>query len=110
MRRTVPRFAREARNANQRLVDLLHNTGERHKATPSQIALAWLLARKPWIVPLFGTRKLERFEENIGALSVRPTADDMRELNESRTTMGARQSLSRRAHATRRSVIRCSAI
>ena len=61
--------------------------GERHKATPSQIALAWLLARKPWIVPLFGTRKLERFEENIGALSVRLTADDMRELNESMTAM-----------------------
>jgi aryl-alcohol dehydrogenase-like predicted oxidoreductase len=56
-------------------------------STPSQIALAWLLARKPWIVPLFGTRKLERFEENIGALSVRLTADDLRELNESRTTI-----------------------
>ena len=87
MRRTVPRFASEARDANQRLVDLLRKIGERHKATPAQIALAWLLARKPWIVPLFGTRKLERFEENIGALSVRLTADDMRELNESRATM-----------------------
>ena len=66
---------------------LLRTIGERHKATPAQVALAWLLAQKPWIVPLFGTRKLERFEENIGALSVRLTDDDMRELNESRTTM-----------------------
>ena len=57
------------------------------KARPAQVALAWLLAQKPWIVPLFGTRKLERFEENIGALSVRLTAEDMRELNESRATM-----------------------
>ena len=87
MRRTVPRFASEARDANQRLVDLLRKIGERHKATPAQIALAWLLARKPWIVPLFGTRKLERFEENIGALSMRLTGGDVRELNESRATM-----------------------
>jgi aryl-alcohol dehydrogenase-like predicted oxidoreductase len=84
MRRTVPRFAAEARDANQRLVGLLRKVGGRHKASPAQVALAWLLARKSWIVPLFGTRKLERFEENIGALAVRLTADDMRELNESR--------------------------
>jgi aryl-alcohol dehydrogenase-like predicted oxidoreductase len=56
-------------------------------ATPAQVALAWLLAQKPWIVPLFGTRKLERFEENIGALSVHLADEDMRALNESRTTM-----------------------
>ena len=87
MRRTVPRFAAEARDANQRLVGLLRAVGERREASPAQVALAWLLARKPWIVPLFGTRKLERFEENIRALSVRLTADDMRELNESRATM-----------------------
>ena len=87
MRRTVPRFATEARDANQRLVALLRTIGERHKATPAQVALAWLLAQKPWIVPLFGTRKLERFEENIGALTVLLTADDVRELNASRTTM-----------------------
>ena len=87
MRRSVPRFAPEARDANQRLVDLLRRVGDRHGATPAQVALAWLLAQKPWIVPLFGTRKLERFEENIGALSVRLTGDDMRELNDSRTTM-----------------------
>ena len=72
---------------HRRLVDLLRKIGERHKATPAQVALAWLLARKPWIVPLFGTRKLERFEENIGALAVRLTDGDVRELNDSRTTM-----------------------
>jgi aryl-alcohol dehydrogenase-like predicted oxidoreductase len=87
IRRTIPRFANDARDANQRLVDLLRKIGERHKATPAQVALAWLLARKPWIVPLFGTRKLERFEENIGALAVRLTDGDVRELNDSRATM-----------------------
>jgi aryl-alcohol dehydrogenase-like predicted oxidoreductase len=87
MRRTVPRFAADARDANQRLVGLLREIGDRHSATPAQIALAWLLARKPWIAPLFGTRKLQRFEENIGSLSVRLTADDMRDLNGSRATM-----------------------
>src|SRR5579863_1199483 len=87
MRRGVPRFAPEARSANQRLVGLLRQVGQRHGATPAQVALAWLLARKPWIVPLFGTRKLERFVENIGALSVRLTDGDVEELNESRVTM-----------------------
>jgi aryl-alcohol dehydrogenase-like predicted oxidoreductase len=87
MRRDVPRFAPEARDVNQRLVGLLRKVGEHHRATPAQVALAWLLAQESWIVPLFGTRKLERFEENIGALSVRLTADNMRELNQSRETM-----------------------
>jgi aryl-alcohol dehydrogenase-like predicted oxidoreductase len=87
IRGTIPRFAPKARDSNQRLVDLLRKVGDRHHATPAQVALAWLLAQKPWIVPLFGTRKLERFEENIGALSVQLTADDLRELNGSRTTM-----------------------
>ena len=87
IRRTIPRFANDARDTNRRLVDLLRKIGERHKATPAQVALAWLLARKPWIVPLFGTRKLERFEENIGALAVRLTDGDVRELNDSRATM-----------------------
>jgi aryl-alcohol dehydrogenase-like predicted oxidoreductase len=87
IRGTIPRFALEARNTNERLVDLLREVGGRHHATPAQVALAWLLGRKPGIVPLFGTRKLERFEENICALSVRLTDGDMRELNESRTTM-----------------------
>jgi aryl-alcohol dehydrogenase-like predicted oxidoreductase len=72
----IPRFAEGAREANQALVDLLRGIGERHGASPAQVALAWILAQKPWIVPLFGTRKLERFEENIGALDVRLTADD----------------------------------
>ncbi len=87
IRRTIPRFVDEARNSNQRLVDLLRRVGERHGATPAQVALAWLLAQKPRIVPLFGTRNLERFEENIRALSVRLTDRDMRELNDSRATM-----------------------
>jgi aryl-alcohol dehydrogenase-like predicted oxidoreductase len=87
MRRTVPRFAPVARDVNQRLVALLRKIGERHKASPAQVALAWLLSQRPWVVPLFGTRKLERFEENIGALSVRLTDDDLRELKESRASM-----------------------
>jgi aryl-alcohol dehydrogenase-like predicted oxidoreductase len=87
IRGSIPRFAPEARDANQRLVALLGKVGERHRATSAQVALAWLLAQKPWIVPLFGTRRLERFEENIGALSVRLTEDDLRELNGSRATM-----------------------
>ncbi|MBU1307011.1 MAG: aldo/keto reductase [Alphaproteobacteria bacterium] len=77
IRNTIPRFDAEAREANQRLVDLLKNIGQQHDASPAQVALAWLLAQKPWIVPLFGTRKLERFEENIGALDVALTEDDL---------------------------------
>ena len=87
MRGSIPRFAPEARGANRRLVDLLRKIGDRRGATPAQVALAWLLAQKRWIAPLFGTRKLERFEENIRALSVRLTEDDMRELNGSRAVM-----------------------
>lgn len=77
IRNTIPRFDVDAREANQRLVDLLRDIGIRHDATPAQVALAWLLAQKPWIVPLFGTRKLERFEENIGALDVTLTPEDL---------------------------------
>lgn len=77
IRNTIPRFAAEAREANQRLVDLLKQIGQRHDASPAQVALAWLLAQKPWIVPLFGTRRLERFEENIGALNVVLTGEDL---------------------------------
>lgn len=83
MRNTVPRFQPEAREANQRLVELLRDIGTRHGATPAQVALAWLLAQKPWIVPLFGTRKLERFEENIGALNVKLTAADLADIEAS---------------------------
>jgi aryl-alcohol dehydrogenase-like predicted oxidoreductase len=86
-RKQIPRFAPEARAANQRLVDLLRTIGERYSATPAQIALAWLLAQKPWIVPLFGTRKLERVDENLGALSVSLSGADLGELNGSRETM-----------------------
>src|ERR1043166_5061082 len=74
-----PRFAGEARKANQTLVELLKSIGERKRATPAQIALAWLLAQRPWIVPIPGTTKLHRLEENIGAVSAALTADDLRE-------------------------------
>ncbi len=80
-RNIVPRFTPEARKANQALVDLLRSIGERKNATPAQLALAWLLARKPWIVPIPGTTKLNRLEENIGAVSVELTSDDLREID-----------------------------
>jgi len=80
IRNTIPRFTPEARKANQALVDLLAEIAERKKATSAQIALAWLLARKPWIVPIPGTRKLERLDENIGAAAVELTSDDLREI------------------------------
>jgi aryl-alcohol dehydrogenase-like predicted oxidoreductase len=80
-RNNLPRFTPEARKANQALVDLLARIGQRRKATPAQIALAWLLARKPWVVPIPGTTKPHRLEENIGAASVTLTADDRREID-----------------------------
>lgn len=80
-RNIVPRFTPEARKANQTLVDLLRKIAERKKATPAQIALAWLLAQKPWIVPIPGTKKLERLEENIGAVAVELTPQDLREID-----------------------------
>jgi aryl-alcohol dehydrogenase-like predicted oxidoreductase len=80
-RNLLPRFTPEARKANQVLVDLLAEIGRRKKATPAQIALAWLLARKPWIVPIPGTRKLDRLDENIGSVSVELTAEDLREID-----------------------------
>src|SRR5690349_9095710 len=80
-RNVVPRFTAEARKANQTVVDLLKRIGEQKNATPAQIALAWLLAQKPWIVPIPGTTKLHRLEENIGAVSVELTADDLREID-----------------------------
>jgi aryl-alcohol dehydrogenase-like predicted oxidoreductase len=79
-RNTLPRFTPEARKANQALVDLLGKIAERKKATPAQIALAWLLAQKPWIAPIPGTTKLRRLEENIGAASIELTSDDLREI------------------------------
>ncbi len=80
-RNIVPRFAPEARKANQALVDLLRTIAERKKATPAQIALAWLLAQKPWIVPIPGTTKLARLEENIEAVNVELTSDDLKEID-----------------------------
>jgi aryl-alcohol dehydrogenase-like predicted oxidoreductase len=80
-RNTLPRFTPEARKANQALVDLLGQIGERKKATPAQIVLAWLLAQKPWIVPIPGTTKLVRLDENIGAAAVELTPDDLREID-----------------------------
>jgi len=79
-RNMLPRFTPEARKANQALVDLLGKIANRKKATPAQIALAWLLAQKPWIVPIPGTTKLKRLEENIGAAAIELTADDLREI------------------------------
>lgn len=79
-RSTLPRFTPEARKANQALVDLLGEIAAKKHATPAQIALAWLLAQKPWIVPIPGTTKLERLDENIGAVSVELTSDDLREI------------------------------
>ena len=76
-RSTLPRFTPEALKANQALINLLASIGERKKATPAQIALAWLLARKPWMVPIPGTTKLDRLDENIGAVSVELTPGDL---------------------------------
>jgi aryl-alcohol dehydrogenase-like predicted oxidoreductase len=92
-RTTLPRFTPEARKANQALVDLLGTIAGRKRATPAQIALAWLLAQKPWIVPIPGTRKLERLEENIGAAVLTLTLDDLREIESAAariTVQGAR--------------------
>lgn len=80
-RNRAPRFTPEARKANQAVVDLLERIAARKNATPAQIALAWLLAQKPWIVPIPGTTKLNRLEENIGAVEIDLTADDLREID-----------------------------
>ena len=79
-RNTVPRMSPENRKANQVFVDLLEQVAKRKNATPSQIALAWLLAQKPWIVPIPGTRKLERLDENIGSVDIEFTPDDLHEI------------------------------
>jgi len=80
-RNIVPRFTPEARKANQAFVDLLGQIAERKRATPAQLALAWLLAQKPWIVPIPGTTKLTRLEENLGAAAIELTSDDLREID-----------------------------
>ncbi len=92
-RNIVPRFTPEARKANQAVVDLLTRVAEQKKATPAQIALAWLLAQKPWIVPIPGTTKLHRLEENIGANDVELSSDELREIDSAAskiTIQGAR--------------------
>ena len=82
IRSTIPRFSPEALQHNQALVDLIGSIAQRKSATPGQIALAWLLAQKPWIVPIPGTRKLHRLEENLGAADVQLSTDDLREIEE----------------------------
>ena len=92
-RSTLPRFTPEALKANQALIDLLGNIAQRKHATPAQIALAWLLAQKPWIIPIPGTTKLHRLEENIGAVSVELSSEDLREIESAAskiTVQGAR--------------------
>ena len=92
-RNILPRFTSEARKANQALVDLLGEIAKRKKATPAQIALAWLLAQKPWIVPIPGTTKLHRLEENIGAAEIELTPNDLRDIDNATskiTVQGAR--------------------
>lgn len=92
-RNGLPRFTTEARKANQALVDLLARMAQEKGATPAQIALAWLLAQKPWIVPIPGTTKLHRLEENLGAVSLELTAQDLRQIAEAAskiTVLGAR--------------------
>jgi aryl-alcohol dehydrogenase-like predicted oxidoreductase len=80
-RNVIPRFTAEARKANQTLVAVLGEIATQRKATSAQIALAWLLAKRPWIVPIPGTTKLTRFEENIGAVNIELTPDDLREID-----------------------------
>jgi len=92
-RNTVPRFTAEARKANQALVDLLTGIGKPRKATPAQVALAWLLAQKPSIVPIPGTTKLNRLDENVGSVEIEFTAEDLREIESAAskiTVQGAR--------------------
>ena len=86
-RNTIPRFTPENRKANQTVVDILKKIAERKKATSAQIALAWLLAQEPWIVPIPGTRKIERLEENIGAASIELTPSDLREIEDAASTI-----------------------
>ena len=86
-RNTIPRFTPENRKANQTVVDILKKIAERKKATSAQIALGWLLAQEPWIVPIPGTRKIERLEENIGAASIELTPSDLREIEDAASTI-----------------------
>ena len=87
IRSVFPRFTEEARKANQPIVDLVGDIARQKKATPAQVALAWLLAQKPWIVPIPGTRKLERLDENLGALEVRFTTAELLEIDRATSKM-----------------------
>lgn len=87
MRGKVPRFEAEHRAANQRIVDLIRSIADAHQTTPAQVALAWLLAQRPWIAPLFGTRSITRFDENLGSLHIHLSAEELQVLNDSKNTM-----------------------
>jgi aryl-alcohol dehydrogenase-like predicted oxidoreductase len=103
-RNTVPRFTAEARKANEALVEMVRGIAARNNSTPAQIALAWLLSRKPWIVPIPGTTKLHRLEENIGAASVQLTPEDLRIIDDALskiTVQGARYSADRQKLVSR---------
>jgi aryl-alcohol dehydrogenase-like predicted oxidoreductase len=92
-RRILPRFTQEALDANQVLIDLLGSMAAKKDATPAQVAIAWLLAQKPWIIPIPGTTRIQRLEENMGAAKVQLTAEDLREIREAAakiTIMGER--------------------
>jgi aryl-alcohol dehydrogenase-like predicted oxidoreductase len=89
-RSMLPRFAPEALKANQALIELLGRIAAKKRATPAQIALAWLMAQKPWIVPIPGTTRLDRLEENMGAISVELTAEDLREMEEAASRIAVR--------------------
>ncbi len=103
-RNTVPRFSPENRKANQDLVELVSRIAVRKGATPAQVALAWLLAQRPWIVPIPGTTKLHRLEENLGAVDIELTADDLHEIEDAAseiTVHGARYSAAAQARIDR---------
>jgi len=86
-RNTVPRFSPENRKANRAMVDLLQKIAQRKRVTPAQVAVAWLLAQKPWIVPIPGTTKLRRLEENLGAVNVALTESDLKQIDEVSSTL-----------------------
>jgi aryl-alcohol dehydrogenase-like predicted oxidoreductase len=87
IRGKVPRFEADNRAANQRIVDLIRSIADAHQATPAQVALSWLMEQKPWIVPLFGTRSLSRFEENIGSLDLKLSQGELHQLDQSKETL-----------------------
>ncbi len=101
-RSTLPRFTPEALKANQAMIDLLASIAKRKKAAPAQIALAWLLAQKPWIVPIPGTTKLNRLEENIGAVSIQLTPDDLRDIESASAKIKLTRMVLLRSHESRR--------